>query len=174
MRPPVFVRDLSPEEVTAVQGGLRSSSSFTLRRCQIILASRQGRNAREIAAALACSDQTVRTAIKAFNACGVSALQEQPHVPHRTPHATAVDPAVRTGLKELLHRNPRDFGKATSVWSLPLLAEVAFAQGILPRHVSGETVRRALHTLGISWQRAKRWIVSPDPAYTHKKNDVTG
>lgn len=67
MRPPVFVRDVSPEEETTLGAGLRSSNSFTLRRCQIILASRKGRNAREIGEHLGCSDQTVRTAITAVD-----------------------------------------------------------------------------------------------------------
>lgn len=174
MRPPVFVRDLRPEEATAVHAGLRCPSSFTLRRCQIILASRKGWNARQIGESLGCSDQTVRTAIKAFNMHGLVTLQEQSHVPHHTPHAVTVDPVVRTGLHDLLHRSPRDFGKPTRIWSLPLLAEVAFAQGIVSRQVSGETIRRALRTLGVSWQRAKRWIVSPDPAYARKKSAVTG
>lgn len=174
MRPPLFVRELSPEELTGVQAGLRSASSFTLRRCQIILASRQGRNAREIGAQLGCSDQTVRTAIKAFTTHGLAALSERSHAPQRTPHAVAVDSAVRAALKDLLHRSPREFGKATSVWSLPLVAAVAYAEGILARPVSGETIRRALGEIGVSWQRAKRWLVSPDPAYARKKNAATG
>lgn len=174
MRQPIFVRPVSPEEDRVIQAGLRSSSSFTLRRCQIILASRKGQNAREIGAHLGCSDQTVRTAIKAFNAHGLAALQPGSHVPQHTPHAVVVAPGVRERLKELLHRSPRDFGHPTSVWSLPLVAQVAWAEGITSRQVSGETIRRTLHHAGVSWQRAKRWLVSPDSAYARKKSGGTG
>lgn len=174
MRPPVFVRDVSPEEETTLGAGLRSSNSFTLRRCQIILASRKGRNAREIGEHLGCSDQTVRTAIKAFNLHGLTALHPGSHVPLHTPHAVVVAPVVRERLNDLLHRSPRDFGHPTSVWSLALVARVAWSEGITPRQVSGETIRRALRQSGVSWQRAKRWLTSPDPAYARKKSAGTG
>jgi hypothetical protein len=35
--------------------------------------------------------------------------------------------------------------------------------------VSGETIRTTLLRLGVKWQRAKRWITSPDPLYALKK-----
>jgi hypothetical protein len=56
---------------------------------------------------------------------------------------------------------------------LPLAAEVAYAEGITPRQVSGEAIRLALQRLGVSWRRAKRWITSPDPAYAREKNSAT-
>src|SRR5215204_1484094 len=38
------------------------------------------------------------------------------------------------------------------------------------RRVSGETIRTTLaRLLGVRWQRAKRWITSPDPLYERKK-----
>ena len=74
----------------------------------------------------------------------------------------------------MLHQSPRTFGKPTSVWTLPLVAEVAAAEGITPRAGSGEAIRRALARLGVRWKRAKYWITSPDPAYIRKKNGATG
>jgi hypothetical protein len=48
---------------------------------------------------------------------------------------------------------------------------VSFEQGLLKRRVSGETVRATLvRLLGVRWQRAKRWITSPDPLYERKKD----
>ncbi|MFO0880818.1 MAG: hypothetical protein U0840_26100, partial [Gemmataceae bacterium] len=72
-------------------------------------------------------------------------------------------------LKDLLHRRPRDFGKPTSLWTLALVAEVCHEQGWTPRVLSVETVRRAMKRLGGGWQRAKRWITSPDPEFVRKK-----
>ena len=72
MRPPVFVRPLTDAERAQIEAGLRSSDAFTLRRCQIVLA-----RARH----LGCDDQTVREAIRAFDARGVDALRRGSHRP---------------------------------------------------------------------------------------------
>jgi hypothetical protein len=70
----------------------------------------------------------------------------------------------------LLHQSPRQWGKKSSLWSLALLAEVAFEEGLTPHQVSDETVRRALVRLKVNWKRAKHWITSPDPHYALKKS----
>jgi transposase len=172
MRKPLYIRPLTEDEQQTLQVGLRSSNAFLLRRCQILLASARGQTARVIAEALGCDDQTVRNAIQAFNTQGLAALTSRSSAPQRTPHA-AFDPIRREQLRALLHQSPRAFGKPTSLWTLPLVAEVAAAAGITPRPVSGETIRRALTRLGVRWKRAKHWITSPDPAYTRKKNSGT-
>lgn len=76
-------------------------------------------------------------------------------------------------LKDILHQSPRNFGKETSLWTLDLLAEVSYGEKVAERLVSGEAVRKALKRLDISWERAKHWINSPDPAYLLKKNSGT-
>ena len=172
MRKPIFIRDLTPDERQALETGLRSANSFTLRRCQILLASSRGEPARLIADSLSCDDQTVRNAIHAFNTTGLAALQPGSSAPHHTPHAV-FDAARRERLRALLHQSPRTFGKPTSRWTLPLAAEVAFAEGITPRQVSGEAIRLALKHLGVGWKRAKQWITSPDPAYARKRSSAT-
>ena len=68
-----------------------------------------------------------------------------------------------------MHQSPRTFGKPTNVWTLELAADVSFERGLTAERVSGETIRATLERLGIRWQRAKRWITSPDPAYARKK-----
>jgi hypothetical protein len=50
---------------------------------------------------------------------------------------------------------------------------VSFAQGLTPQQVSREAIRSALQRLGVGWQRAKRWLTSPDPAYVRKKKRGT-
>ena len=89
------------------------------------------------------------------------------------PAPSSTTPACER-LRALLHRSPRDFGKPTSLWTLALAAEVAFAEGLTARPVSGETIRQALKRLGVGWKRAKPWITSPDPAYLRKKRRATG
>lgn len=155
-----------------MEAGLRSSDAFTLRRCQILLASSRGERATHIARSLSCDDQTVRNAIKAYNHKGVSALQEGSSRP-RTIHAAFTQESAQA-LRGLLRRSPREVGKDTSVWTLELAAEVSFETGLTRERVSAETVRATLERLGVRWLRAKEWIASPDPQYARKKSVETG
>ncbi len=172
MRPPKFVRPLEDAERAALAAGLRSSDAFTLRRCQIVLASARGKRAPRIADQLGCDDQTVLDAIAAFNARGLACLRRGSHCPKTT--RPAFTPAGAERLRALLHQRPRAFDRDTSLWTLELAAEVAFEQGLTATRVSGETIRATLARLGLSWRRAKRWITSPDPEYARKKDSATG
>jgi transposase len=171
MKPPLFVRPLTTAEQDAVQRGLRSADAFTLRRCQILAASVRGQRPAHIAASLGCATQTIRDAIRAFHAEGTACLQAKSKVP-KTIHIAW--PRQRDpDLRALLHQSPRCFGKPTSLWTLDLAAEVCHEQGWTQRRLSRETIRLALQRLGISWQRAKHWLTSPDPQYARKKKSAT-
>lgn len=172
MQAPLLVRPLTDAERQALEAGLRSPAAFTLRRAQILLASSRGEHTPAIAAALGCSDQTVRDAIHAFDRAGLAALSPGSKRPH-TRHP-AFDAAGADRLRDLLHRSPRDFGHPTSLWTLELVAQTAHAEGLTAARVCGETVRATLARLGIGWKRAKTWITSPDPAYTQKNDGATG
>ncbi len=169
MRPPIYVRSLTADEHRAIEQGLQSPHAFTLRRCQILLASARGERARVIAEQLGCSDQTVREAIQAFQQEGLAALQAKSHAPHHV--ATKLTDAQAQAIAQLIHRSPRDFCKATSLWTLDLLVAVSWSEHLVDQPVSDETIRQALLRLGIAWKRAKHWITSPDPAYDRKKTD---
>jgi transposase len=172
MKPPLFVRPLTDEERAALRAGLRSPDAFTLRRCQVLLAGADGLRPAQIAARFGRASQSVRNAIRAFAAEGTGCLGPKSHRPKSA--RPEIDDAACERLRALLHRSPRDFGKATSLWTLALAAEVAFAEGVTARRVSDETIRQALIRLGVGWKRAKRWITSPDPAYLRKKRRATG
>jgi transposase len=165
------VRPLTDAERQQLTKGLRAADAFTLRRCQILLASADGEHAAAIGRRVGCSDQAARDAIRAFNARGLAALTRRSSRPATT--YPAFDAAGAERLRELLHRSPREFGKETSLWTLPLAAEVSVTEGLVAGPVTGETVRATLARLGVRWQRAKRWIVSPDPAYARKKASAT-
>lgn len=172
MRTPIFVRPLTDAERQSVEAGLRCSDAFTMRRCQILIASSRGERATHIARSLSCDDQTVRNAIKAFNHKGVLSLKEGSSRPRTIRTAFTQDSAQ--ALRGLLHRSPRDMGKDTSVWTLELAAQVSFETGLTRERVSAETVRATLERLGVRWLRAKEWIASPDPQYARKKSEETG
>jgi len=172
MKPPLFVRELSDTERRELQAGLRSRAAFTLRRAQILLASAAGQRPARIAARVGCAVGTVHNAIRAFAGEGIGCLTEKKRGPKDA--QPILDQAKTDPLKGILHQSPRRFGKPRSAWTLDLLADVAFEQGLTPRRLSHEAVRQAVKRLGHGWKRAKQWITSPDPAYARKKKRGTG
>jgi transposase len=172
MKPPIFVRTLTAAERQQVQAQLRSADAFTVRRCQILLASAHGLRPPQIARNLACAVGTVHHAIHAFDCEGLACLKEKSSRPHSA--RPFLDDRYTDALKDLLHHSPRLFHKPTSLWTLDRVAEVCYARGWTPRQLTGEAIRVALKRLGIRWRRAKHWITSPDPAYTRKKKRGTG
>jgi transposase len=167
MEAPLFVRSLTAEECQQLHAGLQSRDAFTLRRCQILLASAQGQRPAQIAAAMGCASQTVRNTLHAFEQQGPGCLARRSNRPHSARRLLDASRAER--LRELLHQSPRAFGHAQSHWTLQLAAEVSHQQGLSERVLSPETVRQAIQRLGLGWKRAKQWITSPDPAYGRKK-----
>lgn len=154
-----------------MEAGLRSSDAFLVRRCQIVLASEYGAGVPRIARQVGCSDQTVRNVVHAFNTQGAACLHHGSSRPHTTRARVGSEGAQR--LQVLLQQSPRTFGPPTSLWTLELAAEVSFAHGLTSQRVSREAIRTALRGLAVSWQRAKHWITSPDPAYARKKKPAT-
>jgi transposase len=156
MRPKLFVRELTQQERETLESRLRSSDAFVVRRSQIILFSAEGASMDEIARRVGYSAETVRRVIHQFNQAGLDALEKKSRRPHRIHRAYTEENAEK--LKALLHHSPREFGKPSSIWTLELLAEVSYEQGLTEKKVSIETVRLALLRLGVQWKRAKKWI----------------
>lgn len=166
---PLYVRQLTTEEIETLKQGLRSPSAFTVRRSQILLKSHKGQKSQAIGQALHCSDQAVRMAIRAFNEEGLVCLTEKSHARHD--QAPLIDAVGCKRLEELVRLSPRTFGHATSVWTRPLLAQQLHEEEYVAREVSATSISNALGRVGISWRRAKKWIHSPDAHYDHRKKD---
>ena len=166
---PIYVGKLSEEQTKTLNEGLRSPSAFMVRRCQILLKSAQGQNAKQIGQQLHCSDQAVRNVIRAYQQDGLACLQEKSHARHDQ-QATINEPGGAR-LKEIMRLSPRTFGYETSVWTRPLLAETLHREGYTSQLVSPSTITAALQRVGIAWRRAKKWVRSPDPHYQHRKKD---
>jgi Winged helix-turn helix len=171
MKPPLYIRHVTYEERAALTAGLRSHDAFTVRRCQMLLASAERQKPSGIAKTLRCTPQTVRNVLHAFNAQGLACVQRGSNVPLR------VEPVLNADKREQLcviwHQSPRTFGQPASMWTLKRLAVVCHEQGLSDTTLSCPTMLDAIVRLGVSWQRAKHWIVSPDPAYDRKKNAGT-
>jgi transposase len=168
MKPPIFVRSLTDDERRQLKNRLRSSDSFTQRRCQILLASSRGERVSHIAQMLGCATQTVRNCLRDFHRRGVESLTAGSRRPKSV--RPILDESKSEALRALLHTSPRTYGKATSLWTLELAAEVICEQGLTKERLSREAIRRAILSLGVKWQRAKDWITSPDPQYVLKKS----
>ncbi len=165
----MYLRPLSPEERQPLEAGLPSSEAFTLRRCQILLASGRGQRPAPIAQQLSCATQSVRHAIHALHTRGPASL----HAPSRRPKRTRVGLDAEQ-LRAVLHARPRALGKARRTWTLRGAVEVCWERGLTPSQVSIETIRQALKRVGVSWRRAKRWITSPEPQDAVKNSGATG
>jgi len=142
-----------------------------MRRAQILLASAQRQTPTQIASQLGCASGTVRNTLRAFYDEGTDCLIEKKRGPKDA--QPILDESKNDPLKGILHQSPRHFGKTQSVWTLDLLADVAFEQKLTPHRLSHEAIRQAVKRLGSGWKRAKQWITSPDPAYARKKKHAT-
>lgn len=172
MRPvTTYVRPLTAAERQPLQAGLHSADAFTLRRCQILLASAAGQTPARIARNLGCTAASARNAIHAFHAEGLACLQPKSSRPRSA--KPLLDPAFDEPLRTLLHQSPRTWGQDRSTWTLGRIARVCFERGWTPRVLGIESIRLAVQRLGVSWKRAKHWITSPDPAYARKKKPAT-
>ena len=167
----ITTRPLTDAEQAALHAGLRSPSAFTLRRCQYLLASAGGLTPPAIARTYGGSDQGVRNVLRAFAARGPDCLRPRSSAP-KAPRADW--PRDRDAdLAALVRQSPRALGKATSLWTLDLLAAACHESGWTARALSGEAIRRVLKRLGVGWTRAKHWLTSPDPEYAAKKKSGT-
>jgi transposase len=161
MKPPMYVGPLSSTRGQRLEKGLRSRGAFELGRCPILFASASSQRPSQIAAHLGCRAQTVRNTIRAYRADMTTCLRAKTSRPKSV--APVLDEAKRERLRTIVHESPRSFGKPTSLWTLRLLAEVCFEQGVSSRALSIESMRGAFNRMGVAWKRAKHSITSPDP-----------
>jgi len=171
MEKPIYVKPISKRQRIKLEAELRSRDAYVMRRSQIILASRRGEKASEIAKNLGCSGGTVRNTINAFNEHGLECLKKKSCRPKKL--RTIITDTEKERIRDLLHTSPRNLGKESSLWTLEMVAEVSYEWGLTAHKVTAETIRQTLKRLGINWRRAKHWITSPDPQYELKKSNET-
>jgi transposase len=170
---PLYARPLTNEERQVLRQSLKSNNGFTVRRAQMLLLSAdEGLKVDAIGQRVGCQGQAVRQAIHAFHTKGLSCLQ--PQAKGNPTDRRALNDVAREQLRSLIRRSPRDLGYETSLWTLNLLAQACFEQGITATRVTSETIRATLAAMGIAWRRVKQRINSPDPYYTVKKSGATG
>lgn len=159
MADPIFVRDLSNDEIATLEEAITTDSHKAARRARILLLSFQEMTSTEIADRVGCTPQTVRNAIHDFNERGLDSLR--PDKPGPKDPERIFEEFERAHLIYFLNQDPQDFSKESSEWTLSLLAEVAYEQGITDRVVSHETIRQAILEAGYTWEEAKK---APSPS----------
>lgn len=169
---PIFVRAMSEEEKQVLEKARRASDACQMKRAQILAASSQGLTTTGIEKQFGYSAEYARQMIHRFNNQGIECLTRKSSAPLR--RQTIVDAEKCEQIKQIMHQSPRLYAKASSVWTLTLVAEVLSEEGATPRRMANETIRTAMQKNGISWKRAKDWISSPDPNYELKKNSESG
>src|SRR5438874_1692201 len=108
MKPPTLVRTLTAAERQQVQAGLRAADAFTVRRCQILLASAHGQRAPASARNLGCAVATVHNALRALAHERLGSLDETWWSRLKQPalHAWTADDPVRLLQREADQADP--------------------------------------------------------------------
>jgi len=164
----LYARPPTEEERKQLEAGLKSTIALTVRRCQMIMMSVDERVKVEvIGRRVGRSGQTVRDVLNTFNETGIDGIYAQKV--GRQDDQRTFDDAARERLRAIIVCSPREFGYETSLWTLDLLADVSYEQGLTSHRVHKDTVSETLNQMGLPWKRAKRTIHSPDPNYEGKK-----
>jgi transposase len=163
MRPPsVFVRPLLPEEGQRLKGLSRRAKHFSTRqRAQILLASATEMSPPEIARALMSDESHVRKVIHDFNERGFDSLR--PNFRGGRPRRLTDD--EHQTIVACAGARPAQEGVPLTRWSLPRLSRHLKGRGI---SVSPSQLGRILAKAGLSFQRTRSWLASPDPDYEAK------
>ncbi|MGH3470319.1 MAG: IS630 family transposase [Thermocrispum sp.] len=167
-KPQVFVRELTGEEGQRLVRITRTGRDrVRLRRAMIVLASAQGRPAKDIATLIQGTDDYVREVIHAFNEHGFAALDPK----WSGGRPKAIDDAAAEEICRIALTRPHDLGKPFTCWSVAKLHEHLVATRVIGG-VGREAVRRLLRARRISLQHTKTWKASPDPDFEAKKNRI--
>lgn len=131
----VSVRKLETNELKVLKKHYKTSTLLIELRCQILLASSDGKKSSQIAKDLSCSAQTVRNAIHAFNKNGLDSVYQK--IP-------SIAKLIKQGKK---HRDKGRFDQAiasfnraivlypSSAWSYYYLGEIWLEQGNIKKAI---------------------------------------
>lgn len=163
----LFLRPINSQEGEAIRQLIRRSKNVTTsRRAEVILASAQGMEAKDIAAMYHFDLQHVRLIIRLFNEGGIEAIKAKKPT-GRPPEFT---PEQQSSLVELALVPPRVMGLPFTQWSLVKLREEAIRRKIIDS-ICIESIRLILEKHKVTYQRTKTWKESNDPEFEAKKNE---
>jgi transposase len=147
---PTYIRETSPEELSALRRFGSSSDATISRRANILLSSAGGKTTGDIARLLAIAERTVRNTIRAFGELGLDSVY--PVKPSGRP--TILSDEQRNALLEMLSRSPSEFGFDSRAWRLSDIASVMEDRNIA-LGISLRTLRREIKRCGIDLSEIK-------------------
>jgi len=152
---------LTAQERKMLLQAYRSGADVPLsRRAHIVLLRADGLTWQQIKVVLFCSFDLISITLKLFTQGGIAAVLQQ-----QTPQCSIPAWLVKV-LRWVSEHTPRDFGYFRSRWSCETLAHLlAFETGL---RLSGETIRRGLHRLGLVWRRPRPVVGPVDPDHAEK------
>src|ERR671932_517905 len=152
---------LSPKETAHLEQARRTRPQIA-ERCHYVLLNAEGWSVPQIAQRLDRNEHTIRTWLKAYQASGLSGLQNTPQ-PGRP---ATKGQGVTAPLEHLLVQSPSHFGSSEAGWTVDL------SRHYLVQHtgtVSDATVRRHLPAGGWVYKRFSKNIPRNPPSPEQKK-----
>jgi transposase len=163
---PVCLRDLTPEERSAVEALARSRTAPARRveRARIVWRAGRGETPPAIAAALGVDAETVRRRIRRFDAEGLAALDDHP----RSGRPATYSPEEVAAVIAAALTAPRRLGLPFACWTLDRLAAYLLEhKGIAMRRSRIDEILRAE---GLRWRRHETWFGERvDPEFAEKR-----
>jgi transposase len=164
--PPVCLRTLTAEEVSAVDSLARSRTAAARRveRARIVWRANHGETPPAIAETLGLSAETVRRRIRRFNAEGLAAFEDH----HRSGRPTTYSPEQVATVVALALTAPQSLGLPFASWTLDRLA------AYLSEHTSIAIKRSRIDEIllaeGLRWRRHETWFGERvDPEFAEKR-----
>ena len=163
---PVCLRDLTPEERSAVEALARSRTAPARRveRARVVWRAGRGETPPAIAAALGVEAETVRRRIRRFNAEGLAALDDHP----RSGRPASYAPEEVAAVIAAALTSPRRLGLPFAAWTLDRLAAYLLERkGIAMRR---SRLGEVLLAEGLRWRRHETWFGERvDPEFAEKR-----
>jgi len=166
----MLVAEVSPAAKEKLLEELNNTSDVKwYRRLKIIQLSSQGdTSAPQLATLFDLCAATVREYIRRYNANGLEGLQRQ-----TSEGAPLTIPLTKAEWEELLHQSPSQFDQLQTGarnWTQELVVDYLRAYHQVT--VTQPAVSLCLKRHGISWNRGKLKVTSPDPLYTVKRDRI--
>jgi transposase len=154
------LRPLSDEEKEQLRAALRSSRAFTLRRCQILLATSEGEPPSRIAHIVGCTTPTVSHVIQDFNSRGLACVHEEQRrpdaLPRGRPRVEQAAPEIIEVLEQLVADDIAGDPMSEKKWVRVTLTRLSQRLEEKGYQAVEKTIRRLLIDMGFSMRSNKR------------------
>jgi transposase len=161
------VREFTQEEQRLLESKIQDKklSARIYQRYQIIWQRSKGIAPGEISSREHLHPHTIRFWVRRFNREGFEYFEKRENVGGRPPR---INKETKLKIIQTVLSRPEDLGLPFTGWSLTKLQEYLLEEEIVSS-ISTEGIRKILLQNGISYQRTKTWMSSPDPEFELKK-----